>query len=79
MDIRLNRFLGALALSSLALLVNPPASLADCADNSVSDGMDRAKDAAKEISTDPGNAVDHARRGGRGRGKLYSVRLGGTQ
>jgi hypothetical protein len=68
MDIRLNRFLGALALSSLALLVNPPASRADCADNSVSDGMDRAKDAAKEISTDPGNAVDHAREAGEAAG-----------
>ena len=30
--------------------------------------MDRAKDAAKEVVTDPGNALDHAREAGKAAG-----------
>jgi hypothetical protein len=63
-----SEILGALALFSLALLVAPSVSRADCADNSLSDCMDRAKDAAKEVFTDPENAVDHAREAGKAAG-----------
>jgi hypothetical protein len=67
-NICVRSLLGVLALFSLTLLVNPTAARADCADDSVSDCMDRVKDAAKEVLTDPGNAVDHAREAGKAAG-----------
>jgi hypothetical protein len=62
------QILRVFALFWLASIVAAPTPRADCQDDSVSDCMDRAKDAAQAVLTDPGNAVDHAREAGKAAG-----------